>query len=700
MKNKGLTLLAAAMLLGLPAAADEGMWMVHAISKALEADMQARGCKLQAGEIYNADAPGSALCDAVVSLDFACTGSIVSDEGLLITNHHCAYADIHALSTSEHNYLEDGYWAMLREQEIPIPGKNALFLRRVLDVTEEVKALSRQLAEEGKPAGMRKLSAIMEKRYSGDGLQASLESMWAGSKYYICLYEVYSDIRLVAAPPVCIAAFGGDIDNWEWPQHKCDFAMYRIYTAPNGNPAPYSEENVPLRPRRKLEISLDGYREGDFTMVLGYPGITHRYNSSSKLEFEEQVSLPVSSSVRGKIMGIMKSAMEKDAGIKLKYSERFFSLSNVQEYETGMLECYRRFGVVEEKRAVEEELKAWIEADAARRERWGTLLEELQRNYGAIKELRRDESYYRECLVRGSSLFLVAVRLSGRIKQNWEALEKLYSTLDLDLERSIFRCCLEEYYSNISEKHLGAYQKELLQRFGTDWDAICSELWDHSLLTDRERFRKVEDCRKLCEDDPLYRFYNDVKTVEFHKEEEGLCTRDVAGLGREYTRALYSMREDRGIRQYPDANSTMRLSYGKVCTLSPRDAVQLGWQTEVKGIFQKEEAGSYDFSLRDDWRKMLEINPFCNRFKWNGEVDFLSDNDITGGNSGSPVLDSRGRLIGLAFDGNKESLAGDSSYTRDYNKCINVDIRYVLYVLGEYAGMERIIGELGLRNWK
>ena len=233
---------AAALLLGsLTAAADEGMWMVHAISRALEADMQARGCRLSAGEIYNADAPGAALCDAVVSLDFACTGSIISDEGLLITNHHCAFADIHALSSNEHNYLEEGFWAMLREQEMPIPGKNALFLRKVIDVTEEVEALSRKLADEGKPAGMRKLSAIMEKRYSGNGLQASLESMWAGSKYYLCLYEVYSDIRLVAAPPLCIAAFGGDIDNWEWPQHKCDFAMYRIYCAPDGSPASYSE---------------------------------------------------------------------------------------------------------------------------------------------------------------------------------------------------------------------------------------------------------------------------------------------------------------------------------------------------------------------------------------------------------------------------------------------------------------------------
>lgn len=685
-----------ALLLCIPAAADEGMWMVHALNKAIETDMRARGCRLSAGEIYNSDAPGSALCDAVVSLDFACTGSIISDEGLLITNHHCAFADIHAMSTPQHNYLENGFWAMLQSEEAPVPGKNALFLRRVLDVTDEVAALTEELRKSGKPFGGRKISSIMEKRYSGGGMQASLESMWAGSRYYICIYEVYSDIRLVAAPPVSIAAFGGDVDNWDWPQHKCDFAIYRIYTAPDGSPAAYSPDNVPLKPRRKLEISIGGYKEGDFTMVLGYPGITHRYNSSYKVAFEQNVTLPVSVKVRGDNMRIIKEAMDADPAVRLKYSERFFSLSNVQELEEGTVECYRRFDVVGEKQELEKELREWIDADGERRARWGGLLDGLADSYGKICGVENDETWFRECMVRGSSMFLIASRLNGKIRQSWESFDRLYASIDCSVERKIFRNCLELYYENICDHRLGDWQMELKSRFGSNYDAMCAYLWDRSLLTDPERFEAVKKDRDLCGADPLFRFYNDLKVVKFHQEEQCMKCRDVRELGREYTRALYTMREDRGIMQYPDANSTMRLTYGTVGPLSPKDGVVLDWKSSTRGVLEKHNPADYDFCLKDDWKKMLEFNPFCNKYNWNGEVDFLSDNDITGGNSGSPVLDADGRLIGLAFDGNKESLAGDSSFTRDYNKCINVDIRYVLFVLGEYAGMDRIVDELTL----
>ena len=245
--------------------ADEGMWMINGIDKALEKQMKKRGLKLSANEIYNADAEGATISDAVVSLDFGCTGSVISDAGLVITNHHCAYSDVHALSTDEKNYLEDGFWAMSRDEEIPIPGKNMYFLKKVLDVTDEVNALQEEFRQQGKRFGMRKISFEIEKKYrsEADGMDVSLASMWGGEKYYMMFYKVYSDIRLVAAPPVSFAAFGGDIDNWEWPQHKCDFAMYRIYTAPDGSPAGYSEDNIPLKPEMKLTVSTAGYKPGD-----------------------------------------------------------------------------------------------------------------------------------------------------------------------------------------------------------------------------------------------------------------------------------------------------------------------------------------------------------------------------------------------------------------------------------------------------
>ncbi len=337
MKNFLKILLVLAALTGsLNASADEGMWMINLIDQALEKKMTERGLQLSAGEIYNADAPGSSLADAVVSMEFGCTGSIISNKGLLITNHHCAYGDIHRLSTSEHNYLEDGYWAMRSDEEKLIPGKSVWFLKRVLDVTEEVEALIAQLKAEGKHHGSRRVSHLMEKKYAAETtFDVILSSMWDGSKYYMAFYQVYRDIRLVAAPPVSMAAYGGDIDNWEWPQHKCDFAMYRVYTAPDGSPAEYSEENIPLKPLRKLDISLDGYRAGDFTMVIGYPGSTNRYSSSFEVNFNEKVKLPVSNEIRGRQMEIIKRWMDADPAVRLKYSDYYFGLSNVQEYNCG-----------------------------------------------------------------------------------------------------------------------------------------------------------------------------------------------------------------------------------------------------------------------------------------------------------------------------------------------------------------------------
>lgn len=267
---KKLMLFALTALLGsFSAKADEGMWMIHAIDAALEKKMQERGLELSAGEIYNADAEGATIADAVVSMEFGCTGSIISDNGLLITNHHCAYSDIHRLSTPDHNYLEEGFWAMRSDEEVSINGKSVYFLKRVLDVTDEVNEIKSRTDMTGRPMGMRKLSYQLETKYRNDtGLEAWLASMWDGSKYYMALYEVYGDVRLVAAPPVSSAAFGGDIDNWEWPQHKCDFAMYRVYTAPDGSPADFSKENVPMKPKAKLKISLDGYKDGDYTMII------------------------------------------------------------------------------------------------------------------------------------------------------------------------------------------------------------------------------------------------------------------------------------------------------------------------------------------------------------------------------------------------------------------------------------------------
>ena len=717
--------------------ADEGMWMINGIDKALEKQMKKRGLKLSANEIYNADAEGATISDAVVSLDFGCTGSVISDAGLVITNHHCAYSDVHALSTDEKNYLEDGFWAMSRDEEIPIPGKNMYFLKKVLDVTDEVNAMQEEFRQQGKRFGMRKISFEIEKKYrsGADGVDVSLASMWGGVKYYMMFYKVYSDIRLVAAPPVSFAAFGGDIDNWEWPQHKCDFAMYRIYTAPDGSPAGYSEDNIPLKPEMKLTVSTAGYKPGDFTMVIGYPGSTDRYCSPAKVNFMENVSLPISNRLRSRQMEIIGRWMDTDPGIRLLYSDRFFRLSNVQENNEGMAECFRRFRTADEKLSEAAELQEWIESSPERRIRWGEMNAMLEEKYAAQEEAQRNIIWYRETLVRGTMIARTANRISSLAGSVLKSrgirparsidpsmseeekecrkryaftgqdfgtvtglLEKDYAAMDLRVEKELFRYAVEQYCRNAGSYCFGPYQTSLMTHFTMDdgecdFDALTDSLWEGSYLTDTVRLKGMLCGSHTIDEyaaDPMYRFLKDVSIIDFNRSiASAQGTPDIRTLEKEYTRALYSMREDLGIGQYPDANSTMRITYGTVCGIEPYDAVICSWQTSTQGLLEKDDTSSYEFRLGDRQRELLLGlgNPL--------PVDFLTDNDITGGNSGSPVLNARGELIGLAFDGNKESLASDVSYTPGYNRCVCADIRFILWILDEYAGMDRILDEIG-----
>lgn len=652
--------LATAILLSCQAMfADEGMWMVNSISRALVDKMQAKGLELSADEIYNVDKVS--IKDAIVSLDFGCTGSMVSANGLLITNHHCAYSDVHALSTSEHNYLEDGFFADSKESEIYIPGKSAYFLQRVLDVTDEVAELVKSETEAGRLTGSRRLSYLIEKKYKEQtGLEASLSSMWAGSRYYLALYEVYTDIRLVAAPPVSIAAFGGDIDNWEWPQQKCDFAMYRIYSGPDGRPAAHSDKNVPFAPKKWLRISTSGYKPGDFAMVLGYPGTTDRYSSSAKVNYMLTTSLPVTNRLRGEQMAIMMKWMNADPEIRLKYANSYFSLSNVQENNEGLAQCIERFGVIKEKQKLEKKLRK------SGNER---LLDELDSKYNAITNAEKNLLFYRETMIRGTKLALVATRLKN-LKTPMD-MEKEYAPLDLRLEKDLLRYDLEEYFKNVDSSCWGPYQTEIWNMFHEDYDAMLDYLWIDGRMTREDR---------------IFKFLTDVSVADFNRKVDlAQGTPNVTELGREYKQALYRWREERSILQYPDANSSMRLTFGTVSTFR-RGGKKMPWQTNSDEILAKENPEVYDFNLKDEWKAVLQ--------QGRKPVNFITDNDITGGNSGSPVLNGKGELIGLAFDGNKESLAGDVSWTEKYNKCINVDIRFVLWTLEKYSHMNNILKEL------
>ncbi len=688
-------IVSAAVLLGLTcmkASADEGMWMIQDINEALEKNMKARGLKLEANEIYNADAPGASVSDAVVSLGFYCTGSVISDKGLILTNHHYANSNIDNHTTPEHNYLEEGFWAMNQDQEIPVEGEKVYFLKRVIDVTDEVKSLAKSLQEKGEPFGDRKLGALMERKYGETtGLECIMSSMWSGEKYCMSVYKVYTDLRLVAAPPVCIGYFGAEDDNWQWPRHNCDFAIYRIY-----------EDGIPVTKERHLKISTAGYVPGSFAMVIGYPGATHRYTSSGEIDHELKVTLPISNRIRGGQISIIRKWMEADPEIRLKYSNWFFGLSNVQENNVGMEKAFRRFAVKSEKIAQEREMQKWIDSASNRKEMWGTLIPDLINAYSESREIERDKTCFRETLVRGS--FIIRYLLRAGNAKTLEAAKKalLDGCRDTDsrVEKDLLAYSLEVYFSSLDDWYFGRFQQKMQDRFGENYAAMAEYLWDNSLVANPERIDAVTDMEEI-ERDPLRRFLAETSIMKFN-ERNGQSEKwsKVQSLEREYKRALYWTRLHKDVPQYPDANSTMRITYGTVGALLPSDGILYSYVTTTDGILEKYDPDNHSYALNSRQKSLLEKKKWG---KWGADVqgygrimpvDFLTDNDITGGNSGSPVLNANGNLIGLAFDGNLESLASDASYTEFYNKCINTDIRFVMWVLDKYAGMKHILKEL------
>lgn len=684
-------MMAVALMIGATAFADEGMWMIQDINEALEKNMRARGLKLAANEIYNDEAPGTAVSDAVVSIGFYCTGSVISDQGLIITNHHCAYSNIAKLSTPEHNYLEDGFWAMTSEEEIPIEGETVFFLKKVFDVTEEVKGIMKEFRANGKPFGIRKISAIMEKRYKeATGMECILSSMWAGEKYYMSVYKTYTDLRLVAAPPQSIGYFGGNQDNWTWPRHNCDFTIYRIY-----------EDGKPVTREKSLKISLAGYHPGSFAMVIGYPGRTNRYTSSAEINYQEKINLPISNAIRGGQMSIIRKWMDADPTVRMKYSEWFFSLSNIQENNDGMAKCFRRFWVKDEKIEQEKEMQKWIDAAPNRKAMWETLIPDLKAIYSETESVERDKVFFRETMFRGTfiSRYMLRAGNVSSVERAKETLREGFAATDARVEKELLEYACKEYFENLEFSYFGKFQVRMLDRFGDDYKAMAEYIWNKSVISSLSRIDGIQSVDEV-KNDPLRRMLTDTPVTTFNNRKDQLEKRQrVNKLGKEYKKALYWMRLHKDVEQYPDANSTMRITYGTVGGLQPNDAVWYNWYTTPEGILQKYNPDDHDYILKDRHKYLLEKGRWG---RWGTRVDgrrtmivdFMTDNDITGGNSGSPVLNAKGELIGLAFDGNLESLASDASYTEGYNKCINTDIRYVMWVLDKYAGMKRIVKEV------
>lgn len=718
--KRWIVCLALALLCLQPAAADEGMWLVQRL-RGIYPQMKSRGLKLKEKEIYNEQAP--AIADAVVAVDGGMgTGSMISDQGLMITNHHVAFSDICALSTPEHNYLETGFWARTRSEEIPVAGKTVWFVRKVVDVTAEAVALREEMKAAGKwgMMAMRRLYSQLEERHAKlADCDVSCCSMWGGKQFLMYYYDVYRDVRLVGTPPITIGAFGGDYDNWGWPQHKGDFTLYRVYADREGRPAEYSADNVPLKPRRVLRISTRGVDDGDFTMVVGFPGRTNRYASSSAIAEKQQVKNPIVVANRHDRMNILKRHMERDPGVRMKYSDSYFGLSNYADYAKWENKCLRRFDVVALREEEEARMQRWIESDSARRAEYGTLLADLRRGYAARRAAERDLNYFREAWLGPSEALLVANRVSSylgkldRMKVDTLRVDskdargvvggavRLRRDYDAATDRDLLARMIVNFTQHVPREKWGEELTAMYDAAGGDADRMAREAFDASFCSDADRYdayftqnRAIREMRR----DPLVRLTESVRVQRFTGGVDKAEKHARARVGKDenrYADALYAFRASQGIEQYPNANSTMRLSYGTVKPLSPSDAVHNDARSTIAGYLEKCNPDDYEYRVDDRMRGLIASRDWG---RWGEKgtlfVNFLTDNDITGGNSGSPVLDGRGQLVGLAFDGNRESMAGDVWFHPELARTVAVDIRYVMWVIEKYAGADWLLDEM------
>lgn len=694
---------------------DEGMWLPLFIERLNYVDMQKMGLHLTADELYSVN--HSSLKDAIVSLGGFCTAEVVSNEGLLFTNHHCGYDAIQSHSTLDHDYLTNGFWAMDKKDELPNEGLTATFLVRMEDVTEKVLAnVSDDMSETDRSTEIDKMIAKIEKEAGEKGKHdVEVKSFFEGNEYYLFVYETYNDIRLVGAPPSAVGKYGGDTDNWMWPRHTGDFSIFRIYTAPDGTPAEYSEKNIPLVPKYYLPISLKGVKKDDFTMIFGYPGRTDRYLTSFGVKLAIEQSNPTVVKIRDKKLAIIKSYMDTDPLIKLQYSSKYAESSNYWKYFIGQTKGLKSNDVYEEKQAEEAAFKKWVNADTKRKTKYGTALSDIEDGYTQLKNYNPSLKYLEEAAFQGPEIIYFGygiLDLYGLLKlgKGYEDAIKtaaeefkmecvaFYKDYNKACDKELFQALIKMYYDDVAtEQHPLIFTDLVVKKYKGDFTKFTDAVYSKSIFTDSAKmyaFLAKPTFKVLDADLGFKTMYSMLKAYgKVYKEL--ISIQDKINKGdRLYVEGLRKMYPDK--KFYPNANSTMRMTYGKVEDYYPADAVHYNYYTTIDGVMQKEDSTNDEFivpkKLKDLWKKK-DYGRYADS-TGNLNVCFLSSTDITGGNSGSPVINGDGQLIGLAFDGNWEAMSGDITYEPELQRTIAVDIRYVLFMIDKYAGAQNLINEL------
>lgn len=710
MKQFKISLVAIVVLLTGFAKADEGMWLPFLLGRNYE-DMKKHGLRLTQEEVYSIN--NSSLKDAVISFGGFCTGEIISNKGLIITNHHCGYGAIAGASTEENNYLDNGFWAKSHDQEIAIPGLNATFVIRIEDVTKTIAAqLNESMTSEQRAAKIKELSDVLTKEATnGTQYKAFVRDFFEGNEFYLFVTETFNDIRMVGTPPQSAGKFGGDTDNWEWPRHTADFSMFRIYAGQDNKPASYNANNIPYTPKHYLPISIKGVKENDYAMIMGFPGSTDRYLSSFGVDQAVSMEQPKRVDIRGAKLDLMKAYMDNDVKLRLKYSSKYAQVANYWKYFIGQTAQVKNNKVVDKKK----ELELQFNNFASTKGEYKNVINMFEKAYAAKASYVNITAYQSEFLYSVDitlaafryKFYLDALkdtntaRSSSMLGRFNSATDAFYENQNVDLELEIVEDLLYMYINDVPRDQQGPLVKKIGSKGLKGVEKYIALIEKKSMFANKEKFDKWKEnpSQKALESDPLFALVmdmNDAFTKVQENENLKKATEDLAKAERLFVKGLREMMPNKQF--YPNANSTMRLTYGNVLPYSPKDGLNYAYTTTFKGILEKEDPNNPEFNVDPIMKKTYLDKNIGQYADENGDlvVNFLSNNDITGGNSGSPVINADGHLIGLAFDGNWEAMSGDIFFEPNIQRTINLDIRYTLWIIDKCYGATNLIQEMKL----
>ena len=690
--------------------ADKGMWLLQLMRQQnLEDNMRKLGLQISVDEIYSPEAPS--IKDAIGIFGGGCTGEVVSPNGLVVTNHHCGFSFIQQLSTVEHNYLQNGFWSQSYEEELPCEDIGFTFVVKITDVTDEINSriASGKITEE-QSFSRAELAKIGKELFDADNIEGKkymypqLLPYFEANKYYLVYYKKYTDVRLVGTPPFAIGKFGGETDNWMWPRHTGDFSVFRIYGDKDGNPAAYSKDNVPLKTPKHLNISIAGTEQGDFAMIMGFPGSTSRYLTAEEVEQRMYQKNEPRIAMRDVTLKIIREEMEKSEDINIKYASKLARISNYWKNSIGMNKAIIDNKVLETKLQEEADFKAWAKSIGSSEyanvvERINACVREMNRTQyltTLTSELIGNVEFFARNLSEGNKkMFDIPEKIAEQMQSYYSWLHNRDYIHDID--RRIAKEVLPLYFELTKPEERDSYLNEVEKKYKGNFAKYIDEVYDNSILANEKNLKKFlkKPSLKKMESDPAYKLRTAILSVqrELSKKNSEFAKR-MNPLHKTYLKGL--MEKANGAPMAPDANFTMRMTYGSVKPYQPKDGVTYNHYTTLKGVMEKENPKSSEFIVPARLKELYDRKDYGDYALPNGEmpVAFLTTNDITGGNSGSGVLNSKGELIGLAFDGNWESLSGDINFDNDKQRCINVDIRYVLFVVEKFGGCKRLIDEM------